>query len=125
MTVLLLVEDNPGFRHTLKQMLESRFPSAEIIEAAGGLEALESIEERLPDLIFMDIQLPDENGLVLTKRIKARYPRIPIIILTNHDLPEYRQAAAEYGADTFLSKEEATSGDIIRAVTSLLSGEVE
>jgi DNA-binding NarL/FixJ family response regulator len=121
MTVILLVDDDYTFRETLKGILHSRFPSMDIAEAAEGSEALKSIERTVPTLIFMDIQLPGENGLFLTRRIKKSYPSLPIIILTNHDLPEYREAASDYGADAFLSKQETSLTELIEVVEALLA----
>ena len=80
------------------------FPTVAVDEAADGDEALQEIDAFLPDLIFMDIKLPGENGLELTKKIKAAHPIITIFILTNYDIPEYREAAFHYGADRFLAK---------------------
>jgi len=53
----------------------------------------------------MDVRLPGENGLELTKKIKAQYPDIIVVIVTNYDLPEYRKAAYESKADHFISKD--------------------
>jgi len=80
------------------------FPTIAIDEVADGGEALQKVEALLPDLIFMNIQLPGENGLELTKKIKATHPNIPILILTTYDIPEYREAASQYRADRFLAK---------------------
>ncbi|MGZ3539371.1 MAG: response regulator, partial [Thermodesulfobacteriota bacterium] len=55
-------------------------------------------------IVFMDIRLPGENGLELTKKIKQNYPDIIIVILTSYDLPEYRQAALKRLADCFVPK---------------------
>jgi len=87
---VLIVEDSTLFRQLFKETLHDRFPSVEIYEAIDGEEALLQVETFRPNLIFMDIRLPGENGLELTKKIKARYPNITIIILTGYDLPEYR-----------------------------------
>ncbi len=87
---VLIVEDSTLFRQLFKETLHDRFPSVEIYEAADGEEALKKIESLRPNLIFMDIGLPGENGLELTKHIKVRYPNIIVIILTGYDLPEYR-----------------------------------
>jgi len=59
----LIVEDNPLFRQTMREILRDEFPCMIVSEAADGRTALEMIEESLPDLIFMDIKLPGENGL--------------------------------------------------------------
>jgi CheY-like chemotaxis protein len=102
---ILIVEDNAFFLQFLKETLRSRLPSADILEAANGEEALQEIKTLPPDAIFMDLRLPGANGLELTRKIKAQYPDIVVVILTNYDLPEYREAAYESGADHFLLKE--------------------
>ena len=102
---ILIVEDNAFFLQFLRETLRSRFPSLELSEAANGEEAMQKIEAFQPDAIFMDLRLPGENGLELTKKIKAQYPDIVIVIVTNYDLPEYREAAYESKADHFVSKD--------------------
>jgi CheY-like chemotaxis protein len=102
---ILIVEDNAFFLQFLKETLRSRVPSIDILEAANGEEALQKIKTLSPDAIFMDLRLPGENGLELTKRIKAQYPNIVVVIITNYDLPEYREAAYQCKADHFLSKD--------------------
>ena len=100
----LIVEDNAGFRQALSDVLLSYFPMIGVDEAGDGEEALSKVEYQRPNLIFMDAQLPGENGLEITKKIKLVYDDIVIVILTIHDLPEYRQEAFRNGADCFLSK---------------------
>jgi two-component system response regulator MprA len=100
----LLVEDNVDFRQALSDVLFSYFPMIGVDEARDGEEALSKVEYQRPNLIFMDVQLPGESGLEITKKIKLVYDDIVIVILTIHDLPEYRQEAFRNGADCFLSK---------------------
>jgi DNA-binding NarL/FixJ family response regulator len=102
---ILIVEDNAFFLQFLKEAMHLRFPSIDILEAANGEEAMQKIKTLSPDAIFMDVRLPGENGLELTKKIKAQYPDIVVVILTNYDLPEYREAAYRSRADHFLSKD--------------------
>jgi DNA-binding NarL/FixJ family response regulator len=99
MSKTLIVEDNSIFRHSLKELLGTRFPSMDVEEAANGEEALQKIGGLVPKIIFMDIQLPGENGLQITKKVKEKYPEIIVIILTYYDLPEHREAALQCGAD--------------------------
>ena len=115
----LIVEDDPLFRQILKEILISRFPSISIKEAAHGVEALQKLDMNGLDLVFMDIKLPGMNGLELTKKIKESHPSIPVIILTNHDTPEYRKAALECGADYFISKASSIEQEIEMAVQSV------
>ena len=93
----------------------------EIMEATNGKDALQKIDALLPDLVFMDIKLPGESGLDLTQKIKSRHPGIRILILTSYDFPEYREAAAQYGANHFLSKGTTTKDQILALVQSILS----
>ncbi len=101
---VLLVEDNDMFREAFKKRLYDDFSFMVIEEAANGDEALEEIRRTPPHLVFMDIRLPGINGLQLTQRVKKEFPGIKIAVLTSYDLPEYRQAATEYGADRFFVK---------------------
>ena len=101
---ILLVDDNSPFQQVLKESLQMSFPTLAIDEVADGGEVLRKVDDFLPDLIFIDIKLPGENGLELTKKIKAAHPNISIFILTNYDIPEYREAVFQYGADRFLAK---------------------
>ncbi len=72
----------------------------------------------LPQLIFMDIRLPGENGLSLTKKIKARYPAMQVIVLTSYDNPEYRDAALQSGASHFVSKDSLNFEEIATLIKS-------
>ncbi|NIQ38310.1 MAG: response regulator [Proteobacteria bacterium] len=121
MVRILIVDDSTTFRQALLGILCTQFPSMEFCQVAGGGEALREIDLQRPDLIFMDINLPGENGLVLTKEIKAKYPEITIIIITNYDLPEYRTAACQCGADYFVAKGSSTGEEIIALVGSVIA----
>jgi len=116
----MLVEDSFSFRQVVKDNLQDQFPSMEIIEAADGAEALQKIDGRPPNLIFMDISLPGENGLELTRKIKADYPNVTVIILTSHDSPEYREAAIRYKTDYFFSKGALLNDGVFTLVKSIL-----
>jgi DNA-binding NarL/FixJ family response regulator len=100
----MIVEDNIPFREMFKGSLLSEFPSMEVIEAGNGEEAFKKLSSYSIDLIFMDIRLPGENGLELTRKIKGDYKNVTIAILTSYDLVEYREAAARCGADCFIVK---------------------
>jgi DNA-binding NarL/FixJ family response regulator len=118
---LLIVDDNSMLRAATRRTLESNFPELRIFEAADGKEAFIQIHDHLPQLILMDIQLPGENGLKLTRKIKTKYPNIVIVIFTNHDLQEYRDAAFESGAEFFLSKSSNGRGRLTTVVKSVLA----
>jgi DNA-binding NarL/FixJ family response regulator len=88
-------------------------------EAENGEDALDKIETLSPHLVFMDIKLPGQSGLEVTRKIKAQYHGIRVIILTSYDLPEYREAAKQYGADHFLSKSSSSREEILALVDSI------
>ena len=119
---ILIVEDSTIFRTLLKETLHSRFPSMEIFEAADREEAMQKINGHPPDIVFMDIRLPGENGLDLTAKIKAKYPDVVVIILTSYDTPEYREAAVQAKANYFLSKGSSSKEGILTLVESILTG---
>jgi len=115
---ILIVEDNLIFRKTLRTVLLSKLSALQISEAGNAKETLEKIKGRRPDIIFMDINLPDGNGLQLTKVLTNLCPQAKVAIISIHDSPEYVQAAKESGAEWFLSKTSSTPQEIVDIVTS-------
>lgn len=115
---ILIVDDSDPFRQTVKQSLQMSFPTVAIDEAADGGAVLRKVDAFLPDLIFMDIKLPGVNGLELTKKVKTAHPNITIFILTSYDMPEYRGAAFQYGADRFLAKASLNPRELEESVRS-------
>jgi len=118
MSRTLLVEDNVIFRKSISKILNDEFPTMDIEEASNGREVLQHIQVLPPNLILMDINLPDESGLELTQTIKETHPEIPVIILTSYNIPEYRDAVSQTGATNFLVKSISTSEEIIQVVKS-------
>jgi DNA-binding NarL/FixJ family response regulator len=121
MSSVLIVEDNTRFREKLRDSLASRFPTVIFREAVNGKQAFQEIDSSKPVFICMDIGLGDDNGLELTKEIKNLYPEISVMILTNYDYSEYRDAALQNGADFFLVKGSATIGEIAESLEKVLS----
>jgi DNA-binding NarL/FixJ family response regulator len=122
-TRAILVEDDTEFRQCVKKILSSRYPSIQLIEAGDGKEAMSKIDLLPPDMIFMDIQLPDKNGLELTRMIRARHPNAIIVILSNHDFTEYRETAYRNGANYYISKD-SPLGDFFSLVERIMENQV-
>jgi len=122
MVKTLIVEDNRVFRQTLRRLLSARYSFMRLEEADNGWEAMAKMEAFRPDIVFMDIKLPNGNGLELTRRIKASSEPVIVIVLTSYDLPEYRKAAEESGADYFISKGSSTTEEILSLIGSILPG---
>jgi DNA-binding NarL/FixJ family response regulator len=117
----LIVEDNASYREIIRDTLITLFPSIVIQEASEGNEAIHKIGIFQPQLIFMDIRLPDENGLHLTERIKTSHPDTKVIIMTSYDSMEYREAAIRYGANGYISKDSLNPGQLEKLVKSIIA----
>lgn len=116
----LIVEDNDTFRQTLRNLLDGHFAGMHFEEAKNGEETFFKIKAFQPDLIFMDIELPGDNGLKLTKEIRAAGYDVVIIILTSHDMPAYREASRLCGADYFVLKGSSSAEEILSLVHTIL-----
>ena len=118
----LIVEDNPHFREIFRMVFSNKFPSFIVEEAGNGEEALKIIIEVVPELIFLDILLPGEDGLHLAQKIKEDFPNIRIAMLTGYDLPSNRRAAAKFGVDRFFIKDSLNWEEIkewVAAITDI------
>ena len=120
MFTILIVEDNKYWREMLHEILDERFRFPVLAEAKDVEEALAAIDSAHPDLIFLDINLPDGNGLELTRRLRAAGNDAAIAIYTLNDTPEYRDAARRSGANHFLVKGSASLGEIFGVVESAI-----
>ncbi|MCA9952619.1 MAG: response regulator transcription factor [Anaerolineales bacterium] len=115
---LLIVDDHPVFRQGLRDLFEtdSRF---EIVgEAADGEVALQQTYTHRPDVVLMDINLPTENGLQVTKKIRSRHPKVKVIMITGYDDAEQAIYAFQVGASAYCSKDippEALINTVIEA----------
>jgi DNA-binding NarL/FixJ family response regulator len=101
---LLLVDDDPGFRDTLRQLLGQRGEALIVGEAADGEEALRLAGTLCPDIVLLDLSMPRMNGLEAARHFKARWPDVVVIVLTVHDDEAYRRTALAAGAEAFLPK---------------------
>jgi len=120
MFTTLIIQDDATFRQLLKEGLRVRFPVMVVDEARNVGEALQAIKSVLPDLIFVDVRLQGENGFDLVRRIKSDHSEVPVFILTDYDLDEYREAARRSGADHFLVKAAWSWDEVTGLVKSLL-----
>ena len=121
MFAILIVDNNVIFRNLLWETLNSNFPAVEVYQASSGEEAISMAKTKMPDLIFMDIELGGENGLNIVRQIKEDQPDITVAILTSYDLPEYKEAARRHKVDYFLTKGVSTQEDILSVVNAAYS----
>ena len=90
-----------------------------IAEAISAEEGSQKVEAVRPDLVLLDITLPGESGLKLVRKIKKSRAGIITVILTSHDLPEYRKAAYQSGADYFLAKGTSSIEELVALIRRL------
>lgn len=121
MTTALLIEDNKPFRQAFKDGLRALWPALHIEEAADGDGARKILTHFYPDLIFMDIELPDEDGFTLTKAIKQLSPQTKVVILSAFMTSAYLVTAAEAGADCFILKGSLSLEEIGAMVQELMA----
>ena len=101
---ILVVDDQPRARQSLKVLLATCPQVKEVNEAALAREAVRMMEESPSDVVLMDVRMPEVNGLQATRRIKAKWPQVKVIILTLY--AEYAAEAQAAGADAFVCKGE-------------------
>lgn len=104
MKQVLIVDDSQPIRQRIAALLEESSQIRIIGQAGTRREGWQTLQHLHPDTVILDIQLPDESGIELLKQIKANFPEIKVIMLTNYDFQQYRQQCRQLGADHFLSK---------------------
>ena len=102
---ILIVDDQQRARLSLKALLATRFQLIDTCEAVNGVEAIRCVEECKPDIVLMDIRMPEMDGIEATCIIKTKLAQIPVIVLTLYS--EYKAAALAAGANAFLIKGES------------------
>ena len=118
---VLVVDDQPLVRSGFKMILDER-PDIDLVgEAADGNEALELARTLDPDVILMDIRMPNLDGVEATRRLVASGTRARILVLTTFDLDEYVYAAIDAGASGFLLKD-VQPADLIDAIRVVAAG---
>jgi len=106
---LLIVEDNQGIRLWMRTLVLEAFPDLCIVESTGGEEAVALTLLHLPEVVLMDIGLPQMNGLEATWRIKAIVPQAHVVIVTNHGVLEYEEKATRAEPYAYVVKKDISS----------------
>ena len=123
MTVRIAIADDEALvRGGFRAILDSE-PSFEVVaEAADGRQAFTAVERFTPDVVVMDIRMPELDGLAATRQLRVTHPGVRILIVTTFDLDEYVYDALQAGAAGFLLKD-ARPNELISAVHAVASGD--
>ena len=121
-TRLAIVDDHELTRESLQNMLLDETDIEVVGEAENGRQALLLCSRLRPDLILMDVRMPEMDGLAATKEVKQRYPETSVMMLTMHENPDYLLEAMKAGAAGYVLKD-APQEEIIEAVRRIRNGE--
>jgi len=118
---ILIVDDHAVVRLGLKQLIEEAYPYAKLEQAATGKEALGMLDRIRWDLVILDVNLPDQNGIDLLKAMKASHVSIPVMMLSLHPEEQYALRALKLGAAAYLTKERAPE-ELATAIKQVIAG---
>lgn len=118
---VVVVDDHELIRLGLRLLLEGEEGICVVGEAAKGAQALEAVERLKPDIVAMDVRLPDRSGIEVCREIKRRWPDIRVLMLTAYDSEELVLSAVEAGADGYVLKQLEGAG-LLQALRSISQG---
>ena len=121
-TKVMIADDHSLIREGIKQLLEFDGSIQVVAEAANGIECLDILEDSMPDILLLDINMPEKNGLEVLIEIKKKEYDVKVLILTVHNELEYLLKAVDIGVDGYILKD-SKSAELKRAIQSVLSGE--
>ncbi len=119
---LLLADDHRMFRQGLREMIERKTDWEVVGEAANGREALELVERLHPDIVLLDIQMPELNGVAVAQQLAQSHPQVKIIMLTMYREDQHLVEAIQAGARAYLLKD-ADAQELISIVGRVQRGE--
>ncbi|RLB72430.1 MAG: sigma-54-dependent Fis family transcriptional regulator, partial [Deltaproteobacteria bacterium] len=114
---ILIIDDEPDIRQSMSDIFSDE--GYNVITAEDGSEALNQLEKETPDLIFLDIWLPDSDGLKLLPGLKKEHPQVPVIMISGHGTIETAVQATKLGAFDFIEKPLSLDKLVITASNAL------
>lgn len=120
---VLVADDHKLFRQGLISLMQTRDDLVEVVgEAQTGQEAVQLTEQLQPDVILMDIYMPEKNGLIATREIKERFPNVAVIMLTSSEADEHLFEAVSNGAAGYLLKS-LDADELFELISGVIHGE--
>jgi two-component system, NarL family, response regulator NreC len=123
MTRILIADDHAIVRAGLRALLAEEAAFDLVGEAAGGVEAIELVEKTNPDVLILDLSMPDLDGISVTRKIKPQFPALKILILTLHEDEALLKEAIKAGAAGYILKR-AAEAELISAIRTILRGDL-
>ena len=122
MISILLVDDHALMRQSLRALLSAEEDMTIIGEAGHGREAIELVAESLPDVVLMDVSMPQMNGIEATRQIKARFPEVKVVVLSMYSNEEYVVQMLQAGVSGYVLKA-ADSAEVVVAIRAAMADE--
>jgi DNA-binding NarL/FixJ family response regulator len=119
---VVLVDDHDLLRRGLKTMLESEDDLEVVGEASDGAKGLKIVEETVPDVVLIDVIMPNKDGIETTRDIKDSFPHIAVVVLSGHDEQQFVFDALKAGASGYLLKS-AELDEVVATVKAVATGE--
>lgn len=121
MIKVLLVDDHDLVRSGIKKLLSDSHDIEIVGEAASGIEALKLVERLKPNVVLMDVNMPEMDGLEATKKIHQKYPNVKVLVLSVHDDDPYPSRVLQAGALGYITKGAATD-EMLSAIRAVDAG---
>lgn len=118
----MIADDHSLIREGLKQLLEFDGSIEVVAEASNGIECLEKLNSFYPDVLLLDINMPEKNGIEVLREMKAENSPVKVLILTVHNELEYLMNAVDIGVDGYILKDSELA-ELKRAISAVIDGE--
>ena len=119
---VMITDDHSMIREGLKQLLELEGDFKVVAEAADGVECISKLEEVTPDVLLLDINMPNMNGLEVLKKMKEKKIKVKVLVLTIHSEVEYLLKAVDIGVNGYLLKD-SESAELKKAINAVVNGD--
>jgi len=119
---VMITDDHSMIREGLKQLLELEGDFKVVAEACDGLECISKLETVTPDVLLLDINMPNMNGLEVLQKMKEKRMKVKVLVLTVHNEVEYLLKAVDIGVNGYLLKD-SESAELKKAILAVVSGE--
>jgi DNA-binding NarL/FixJ family response regulator len=120
-TKIILCDDHAIFRQGIRATLATEDSVEILAEAENGLECIDLVERFSPDVLFLDINMPDMDGLECVQEVKKRFPDVKVITLTQYDEKRFVKQMMKFGADGYILKSTSRK-EMLTAIQRVMSG---